>query len=151
MATGPADEHLRIGQLLAQTTRLFQHELFLRLNAAGLDDVRVAHTQVSAYIKADGSRLSDLAAWARMTRPAMSELVDDLERLGYVERKPDPSDKRAKLVVLTGKGWDAMRVAREIIEELEAEFAAALGAQRFAEFRETFQVLLDHLAEAAEA
>ena len=49
------------------------------------------HTHVTAYIKAEGSRLTDLAAQARMTRPAMAELVDDLERLGIVERRPDPS------------------------------------------------------------
>ena len=134
-----------IGQLLVQTTRFFQNELFRRLNEAGLDDVRVAHTQVSAYIKADGSRLSELASAARMTLPAMSELVDDLEDLGYVAREPDPSDGRAKLVVLTDKGWRAMREAGRIIQALEAEFATALGKRRYAEFKDSFSALLEHL------
>src|SRR5215207_9268304 len=73
---------LHVGQLLVQLTRLFQAELFDRLVAAGLTDARVPHTHVTAHIKGDGSRLTELAAQARMTLPAMSELVDDLQRLG---------------------------------------------------------------------
>jgi DNA-binding MarR family transcriptional regulator len=138
---------MHIGQLLAQTTRLFQVELFRRLEAAGVEGARVPHTQVSAYIKAEGSRLTDLARAARMTLPAMSELVDDLERLGYVERRPDPSDGRAKLVMLTDNGWSAMRKAQATIRQLEDEYAEAVGRRRFAEFTATFQDLHDHLAE----
>ncbi len=70
----------------------------------------MAHTHVTAYIKADGSRLTELAAQARMTLPAMSEIVDDLERLKIVERRPDPVDGRAKLICLTPSGWEAMRM-----------------------------------------
>ncbi|MEA2428931.1 MAG: hypothetical protein QOF37_2559 [Thermoleophilaceae bacterium] len=139
-----------IGQLLVQTTRHFQAELFRRLADAGLEGVRPPHTHVSAYVKAGGSRLTDLARDARMTGPAMLELVDDLERLGYAERRPDPSDRRAKLVTLTGKGWTAMHLAQSIIADLEAEYARAVGVKRFEEFRATFGALLDHLdAEAA--
>src|SRR5512141_1983646 len=103
MATAPDRRH--IGQLLTQLTRLFQADLFARLQAAGLEDARVPHTHVTAHIKADGSRLTELAAAARMTLPAMSELVDDLQRLGIVERRPDPTDRRAKLICLTDAGW----------------------------------------------
>ena len=88
MTASPA--RLHIGQLLAHTTRHFQAELYRRLAEAGLEGLRVPHTHVSAYIEADGSRLTDLARKARMTVPAMLELVDDLERLGYAERRPDP-------------------------------------------------------------
>jgi DNA-binding MarR family transcriptional regulator len=111
VSTSPA-QRLHIGQLLVQLTRLFQTELFERLVAAGLTEARVPHTHVTAYIKSDGSRLSELAAQARMTPPAMSELVDDLQRLGIVERRPDPRDRRAKLICLTDAGWQAMRTAR---------------------------------------
>jgi DNA-binding MarR family transcriptional regulator len=105
---------------------------------------------VSAYVRAGGSRLTDLARDARMTGPAMLELVDDLERLGYAERRPDPSDRRAKLVTLTDQGWAAMRLAQSIIADLEAEYARVLGARRFDDFMATFGALLDHLdAEAA--
>lgn len=127
----PPQPRLHIGQLLTQLARLFQTELFERLVAAGLADARVPHTHVTAYIRAEGSRLTELAAQARMTLPAMSELVDDLQRLGIVERRPDPSDGRAKLICLTEAGWDAMRTARRIIAEIEAEYGALVGVERF--------------------
>jgi DNA-binding MarR family transcriptional regulator len=127
----PPQPRLHVGQLLTQLTRLFQTELFERLVAAGLADARVPHTHVTAYIRAEGSRLTELAAQARMTLPAMSELVDDLQRLGIVERRPDPSDGRAKLICLTEAGWDAMRTARRIIAEIEAEYGALVGVERF--------------------
>ena len=149
MSTAPdraQPERLHIGQLLVHLTRLFQTELFARLQDAGLQDARVPHTHVTAYIKAEGSRLTDLAAQARMTRPAMAELVDDLERLGIVERRPDPSDGRAKLVCLTDAGWDAMRTGRRVIAELEADYARLIGTKRFEQTCEGMQALLDALS-----
>jgi DNA-binding MarR family transcriptional regulator len=132
---------LHIGQLLTQLTRLFQTDLFDRLVAAGLEDARVPHTHVTAYIKAEGSRLTELASHARMTLPAMSELVDDLQRLGMVERRPDPSDGRAKLICLTEAGWEAMRTARRVIAEIEAEYARLVGAERFEAAAQTLDQL----------
>jgi DNA-binding MarR family transcriptional regulator len=145
MSTAPR-ARLHIGQLLVQLTRMFQTELFERLVAAGMDDARVAHTHVTAFIKADGSRLTELASQARMTLPAMSELVDDLQRLGIVERRPDPSDGRAKLICLTAAGWDAMRVGHGVIAEIEAEYAELAGAESFEEAAQTLDRLLSLLA-----
>jgi DNA-binding MarR family transcriptional regulator len=132
--------------LLVHTTRHFQVELYDRLATAGLGGLRVPHTHVSAYIETRGSRLTDLARKARMTVPAMLELVDDLERLGYAERRPDPLDRRAKLIVMTPKGWDSMRMGQRIIRQLEDEYAQAVGVSRFEDFMDTFQALLDHLS-----
>lgn len=139
-------DRLHLGQLLVHTTRHLQVELYRRLAEAGLGGLRVPHTHVSAFIEADGSRLTDLARKARMTVPAMLELVDDLERLGYAERRPDPLDRRAKLIVMTPKGWDSMRMGQRIIRELEDEYAKAVGESRFEDFLATFQVLLDHVS-----
>jgi DNA-binding MarR family transcriptional regulator len=138
-------QRLHVGQLLAHLTRLFQAELYAGLQDAGLQDARVPHTHVTAYIKAEGSRLTDLAAQARMTRPAMAELVDDLERLGIVERRPDPSDGRAKLVCLTDAGWEAMRTGRRVITELETKYAQLIGTKRFEQTCQGMQALLDAL------
>jgi DNA-binding MarR family transcriptional regulator len=137
---------LHIGQLLTQLTRLFQTDLFDRLVAAGLEDARVPHTHVTAYIKAEGSRLTELASQARMTLPAMSELVDDLQRLGIVERRPDPSDKRAKLICLTDAGWEAMRTARRAIADIEADYARLVGPEGFETAAQTLDQLLRGLA-----
>jgi DNA-binding MarR family transcriptional regulator len=141
LSTSPANR-IHIGQLLTQLTRLFQTELFDRLIAAGLADARVPHTHVTAYIKAEGSRLTELAGQARMTLPAMSELVDDLQRLGIVERRPDPSDRRAKLICLTDAGWEAMETARRAIAQIEAEYAQLVGPVRFEEAAQTLAELL---------
>jgi DNA-binding MarR family transcriptional regulator len=142
----PPTSRVHVGQLLTQLTRLFQTELFDRLLAAGLTHARVPHTHVTAYIKAEGSRLTELAAQARMTLPAMSELVDDLQRLGIVERRPDPSDGRAKLICLTDAGWEAMHTARRVIGEIEAGYARLVGAERFEAAAHTLAELLHDLA-----
>jgi DNA-binding MarR family transcriptional regulator len=99
-----APPRLPIGQLLVRATRQFREELFRRARAAGADDLREAHLQVFGTIDWGGTRLTDLAARAQMTRPSMNELVDQLEAAGYLERVPDPSDGRAKLVRLTRPG-----------------------------------------------
>ncbi|MCL4288274.1 MAG: winged helix DNA-binding protein [Thermoleophilia bacterium] len=127
----PTPERHNLGRLLAQLTRLFQNELAARLLAAGLAEPRAAHAQITAHIDADGSRLSELAARARMTLPAMAELVDDLERLGIVERRPDPSDGRAKLIVLTDPGREAARITERTIGQIEAEYAQRVGPNRY--------------------
>jgi DNA-binding MarR family transcriptional regulator len=147
MSSGQADNaspgRLHIGQLLVHLTRQFQTELYARLLDAGIEGARVPHTHVTAYIKADGSRLTDLATQARMTRPAMAELVDDLQRLGIVERKPDPTDRRAKLICLTEQGWAAMRTGHQIIAALEAEYAQQIGSERFETMCQAMQALLN--------
>jgi DNA-binding MarR family transcriptional regulator len=102
----------------------------------------VPHTHVTAYIQAEGSRLTELAAQARMTLPAMSELVDDLQRLGIVERRPDPSDGRAKLICITDAGRQAMRTARGIIAGIEADYAQRVGPERFEAAAQTLDELL---------
>lgn len=144
MSSAP-HSRLHLGQLLVQLTRIFQNQLFDGLVAAGLSEARVPHTYVTAYIKAEGSRLTELAAQARMTLSAMSELVDDLQRLGIVERRPDPLDGRAKLICLTDAGWDAMRTARGIIASIEADWAERVGPERFDATAQTLDALLHHL------
>ena len=139
-------ERLRIGQLLGNLVRLFRAELAAR--GATLDSVtgiRPAHLQVFGTIKADGTRLTDLATWSNMSLSSMAELVDDLERLGYIERRPDPRDGRAKLVCLTDTGWRAVRQGRGIIEGIEADWGQKLGEQRFQELCQALQALVDEL------
>ena len=149
MSTIPPSR-LHLGQLLVQLTRIFQTQLFDGLVAAGLSEARVPHTHVTAYIKADGSRLTELAEQARMTLPAMSELVDDLQRLGIVERRPDPRDRRAKLICLTDTGWDAMRTARSIIAAIEADWGERVGVDRFEATARTLDALLRDLTAASQ-
>lgn len=123
---------LPIGQLLGRLLRSFRTELFRRAREGGYDDIREAHLQVFGAIDWSGTRLTDLAERANMTLPAMSELVDDLQRNGYLERRPDPSDGRAKLIGPTRKGRRLLVEALRAVREIEAEYAGIIGAERFA-------------------
>src|ERR1700723_3764335 len=119
MSLPPPAERLPIGQLLVHLVRLFRAELAARGGGStGTEGIRPAHLQVFGVIKAEGTRLTDLAAWAGMSLSAMAELVDGLEQLGYVERRRDPEDGRAKLVLLTGSGWRAIRQGQRVIAHI---------------------------------
>jgi DNA-binding MarR family transcriptional regulator len=145
MSTGDA-ERMPIGQLLANLVRLFRAELAARgATLDGVAGIRPAHLQVFGTIKANGSRLTDLAIASNVSLSSMAELIDDLERLGYLERRPDPRDGRAKLVCLTATGWQAIRQGRRIIEAIEADWGQRLGQQRFHELCQALQALIDDL------
>jgi len=138
-------DRLHIGQLLVHQTRLFREQLYRRARERGWEDVRPAHLQVFGTIKADGSRLTDLAAGANMSQSSMVELIDDLQDKGYVERRRDPSDGRAKLVCVTDKGWATIRLGRQIILEIELDYGQRLGTDRFEQLCAALQDLLGEL------
>lgn len=106
------------------------------LAEAGFDDIRPAQTQVFQHIKAEGSRLSDPAERAQMTKQSMGYLVDYLEEHGYVQRRADPTDRRASLIFLTDRGWAEVREALSMIAGIEKEWARRLGKQRMEKLRE---------------
>ena len=90
---------------------------------------RPAHSAVFANIDiVGGTRLTTLATRANITPQAMGELVDDLERLGYVLRQPDPEDRRAKRIVLTPRGVACVAAAIRTIAGIEADLKSLLGA-----------------------
>ncbi len=102
---------------------------------AGFDDLRPAHTVVFQHIRAEGSRLTELAERAQITKQSMGYLVDYLEQQGYLERRPDPTDRRAALVCLTERGWEEVRTALAIIAAIEDEWTLALGERRMQQLR----------------
>jgi DNA-binding MarR family transcriptional regulator len=93
------------------------------------------HSAVFAQIRPEGSRLTDLARGANMTPQSMGEIVDELEELGYVERRPDRGDRRAKLVTLTARGRDCVAAGEQTVRGLESDIDAAIGADAHAELR----------------
>jgi len=125
-----------IGMLFREPYLAFSAELLRRLNALGHRELRAAHLVVFQHIDPAGSRLTDLAARAQMTKPSMAYLVEHLEKSGYVTRVPDPTDGRARLVRLTARGWEEIEDALDIIAGLEEELGAALGAARLGTLRE---------------
>ena len=102
-----------------------------------------SHSAVFAQIDPAGSRLSELARGANMSPQAMGELVDELEDLGYVVRRPDPRDRRAKLIVLTRKGRACGEAGRVTIENLEDEITRRLGQRGHYQLRRMLEKLLE--------
>lgn len=148
MTTATTDPRLPIGQLFGHHLRVFREQLLAEAQQEAEESgvaLRMSHLHVFGNIKAEGTRLSELAAWAAMTRPSMAELVDELEGQELVERRPDPTDGRAKLICLTPQGWRAIRIGRAIIDRIEADYARRLGPRRFEAMCQTLQELLDDL------
>jgi DNA-binding MarR family transcriptional regulator len=98
--------------------------------ARGFADLRPAHGFAFTRLAPDGATISDLAAHLDVTRQAASQLVDELEAKGYVERRPHPADGRARLVVLTGRGWACTRAAEQAAAEMARSWAGVLGEDR---------------------
>lgn len=102
-----------------------------------------SHSAVFAQIKPEGSRLTDLARGANMTPQAMGELVDELQGMGYVVRRPDPTDRRAKLIVLTKKGQACLAAGITTIDGIEARISTTLGERGHQELRRLLLRLLE--------
>ena len=111
---------------------------------AGYSDLRPSHGNVLEPLSyVDGQRLNELAARAGMTPQSMGELVDDLELRGYVERRADPADRRAKRVHLTEKGRATRAVAALAVTEMEGRLEALLGKPTYVQVRATLTEIIE--------
>lgn len=113
--------------LVALAERRLAEALQEHLVAAGFTDHRLVHHNVMAHVTHEGVRLTDLAERAGITKQAMSELVADLESLGYLRRVPDPTDGRAKLIGFTDKGRAAVETAMQAFDAMDRVLAGRLG------------------------
>lgn len=137
-----------VGQLLVRLLREFRRELFEPASEGGYPDIRPPHLQIFGNLDVAGIRLTALAERAQLSLAAASELVNELQDLGYLERKPDVTDRRAKLIVPTARGRQALRDARDRVAVIEQRWAALVGPERFAISCRTLQDLLDALDES---
>src|SRR5947207_8739378 len=117
-----------IGALLRMPWEAVQRHMLERLHERGFTDFDAAYLNVFQYPGPEGARPSELAARLRMTKQALNYLLGELERLDYLERRPDPDDLRSKRVVLTRRGKSAVRVIHEAVGEVEAAWTQQLGA-----------------------
>jgi DNA-binding MarR family transcriptional regulator len=128
-----------LGVLASQLLFLVQAELFARLAEAGYDDLHPRHGAVLAYLDEDGIRATELARLSGRQKQIVGRIVDELEELGYVERRPDPADRRAKLIFPTERGLDQLRLGDEIVADIEARHATAVGSRNYAAFRDALR------------
>jgi DNA-binding MarR family transcriptional regulator len=100
-----------------------------------------------AYIEPDGSRTTDLARLSGAHKQVIGTLIDELEQLGYVDRRPDPRDRRAKLVVPTLKGLDEMTRAARIMAAIERRHAETIGERAYARLKRSLRDITDRSPE----
>jgi DNA-binding MarR family transcriptional regulator len=106
--------------------------------------IRTAHMQggcVFGNVDPDGTRLTDLADRAHMTKQSVGEVVTDLQRLGYVERIPDPSDGRAKIIRLTAWEHEGQALGWKLINDIERDWTERCGADQIAALREALEAV----------
>jgi DNA-binding MarR family transcriptional regulator len=145
MATsrGLPTDRLAIGQILVRLLHHFRTEIFARGEVDGrFVDIRFPHLQVWGNVGIDGIRLTDLAGRAQLSLAACSELVDELQQLGYLTRRPDPSDGRAKLIFPTPKGRKVLDSAGTMVAEIEQEWRDTLPPGQFDHACSTLDELL---------
>jgi DNA-binding MarR family transcriptional regulator len=120
-----------VGQLLFKCARLLNEEALGRVRTrAGAPALRPSHTTLFPHIDLEGTRLTTLAVRLGITKQGVGQLVQDLERLGVVERTPDPSDGRAKLVRFTARGRRGLMHGLGVLRELEDELGGSVGRKR---------------------
>ena len=128
-------------RLLGVALDEFTEELAKQIATTEYADIRVSHGCVFGNIDPDGSRLTDLAERAHMTKQSVGEVASDLEQRGYVERVPDPSDGRAKIIRLTERGREAQAVGRGQIDDIERDWAERFGTERIAAVRDALEAI----------
>lgn len=148
--SGNAGRENGLGVLAARLLFAFQDELYARLDAAGHRKITRLHGAVLAHLDLDGTRATELARRSGRPKQVIGRVVDELEALGYLERRPEPGDRRAKLVVPTARGCDLMRTSDAIIAEIERRPSAALGRTAYADFKQTLRAVTDSLASSPE-
>jgi DNA-binding MarR family transcriptional regulator len=134
-----------LGSLLREPFLAMTDHLHRRLAERGHPQIRPAHGTVFQFLDDDGTRVGVLAERAQMTKQSMAELVAHLEAHGYVERVPDPTDRRARLVRTTAAGRAVFPLAREAMGEVEARWTARLGEPGMRRLRELLEELNEGL------
>lgn len=137
------EQRVDLGVSLFVSYRYTEDRIFRAVQDAGFDDWTLAQCRVFQRVAPDGSRLTDLADQAQMTKQSASVMVDQLERLGYVRRDPDPTDGRARLIVIEQRGRQAVEVAKTTLEQIYSEWKTYLGTRNFTLLHQ----ILDQLGE----
>jgi DNA-binding MarR family transcriptional regulator len=132
-------------RLLLRASRAETTETLVRMKQRGHTDITLTDTNLLANLDTEGTTISALARRGGVTRQAAGQQLAALERTGYVERRPDPTDGRAVLIGQTEKGRVMLRDALEVVSGLEAEYAEYLGTERLAALKESLAMLVDHI------
>ena len=143
---------LRAGNDLAMLMRTGHQQVMeyvqARLEQLGFDDVRPAHMAIFQNLGSDGARIGELAERAKLTNQSVGYLVDYLEQHGYVERRPDPRNRRATLVCFTDRGWDEADACARILDHLDQELNRWVGADKLQQLQDLLVEVTDALRDS---
>jgi DNA-binding MarR family transcriptional regulator len=129
-----------LAHLLLEASRVLGAEVVAALQERGFPDARPGHSVIFMHIdRRSGTRLTELARRARVSKQGMMLVVDELENRGYVRRVPDPDDARAKVVRLTARGRRYVAEARRTVAAVEARARRDLGERRYEAFRSALE------------
>jgi DNA-binding MarR family transcriptional regulator len=128
-----------IGQHLLEVAKDFQKRALEAFVARGHAGLQPAHQAVLTHLRVSGTRLTELAQRASMSKQAMGQLVDEVERLGYVERISDPTDGRAKIVRFTPAGLELIEHGTDIATSVQRDYAKLIGKQKLDLLREILE------------
>ncbi len=137
-------EHM-LGALLRIPYQALTRRIQQGLMAAGYPEFHASHMAVMQHIQPGGSGMSEIAEQTHMSKQALNYLVEFLEGQGYVQRRIDPHDGRAKLLYLTAQGKEVERQARQIIKNSEVEWAEHVGVEEMQQLKKTLQDLAELL------
>jgi DNA-binding MarR family transcriptional regulator len=131
-----------LGLLAARLAAVLEAELFSHLHSSGFPDLRPRHASLLTTLEPSGARLTVLAERAGVSPQSMGEVVDDLERKGYLERTEDPTDRRARLIGFTPKGLGALTECLSIAERIESRLVTEIGRSPYDATRQVLTALL---------
>ena len=134
-----------IGLLLRLLYQQYSQDIHAALTAAGFGDLGPAHSNVFPFVPPDGITVSELAELARVRKQTMAQAVDELERMGYVERRPNPRDRRSRLVLLTERGESVKPVTHATAAQVEARWAELTSPEELEALRASLLHLLTEL------
>lgn len=129
----PQDEHWRThnpGRILSNALRRFEERVMALMAERGHVHTRRSHVNLTRHLDLAGTRITELARRAAMTNAAMTELIDQCEAMGLVERQPDPSDKRARIVRFTPGGEKWLADFGRSVAKAQREMDDEIGAQK---------------------
>jgi DNA-binding MarR family transcriptional regulator len=155
VAVRRSEHKLKDPDLGILSTRLLfsiQKELFETLAEKGHPELRPQHGAVLGFLDEEGTRATELSRQSGTHKQVIGNLIDELEALEYVERRPDPRDRRAKLIVPTRRGRDQMEKSDAIMAAIEQRHAEAIGERKYAAFKGAFrEITAQQLAQFDEA
>ena len=124
-----------LGHLFSRVGRMLTGHAISKVHEAGYPEVRESWLPILQHVEDKGIRSIDLATKLAISKQAANQMVKEIEKRGYLQRAPDPEDKRAQRITLTEQGWQAWVVGLKAMQTMEQQLETALGAQTLQDMR----------------